>query len=74
MNRNKKTVGSGSVPQNQLEKSYEKVLLAGNTVRTRITITLDEYRSEDSRQVLKEMAECARNFYLELGGWLNNML
>lgn len=58
--------------QNQLEKDYENTLESGGTMKIHISVTINENKSEDFRHMLKKMAECSHNFYLELGVWLKN--
>lgn len=58
--------------KNQLEKDYENILKSGGTMKIHISVMINGNDTEDFRQVLKQMAECSHNFYLELGKWLNN--
>ena len=67
----KKTVDFEEKAQNQLEKDYENILKSGGTMKIHISVKINGNDTEDFRQVLKQMAECSHNFYLELGAWLN---
>lgn len=64
--------GGQSNQENQLEKDYESILDSGNTMKIHISAIINGNKKGDSRQVLKKMAECSHDFYLELGTWLNN--
>lgn len=73
MRDNKKTVGLDLEDRDQLKKNYESILESGNMVEINISVTVNREKTEDFSKVLKKMAECSHNFYLELGKWLNNM-